>query len=98
MAFITHRGCLVSLTPGFWRCRLTAILAAGWLISCGGEVADEDPLERFVAAVCACGDGFKGCPDNVRGEAQYANRACLTEYAEMYEHSCSGRPQPTCTF
>lgn len=74
----------------------TLTLLALLLCSCGGQVA-EDPIERLATAICSCGDGWAGCPDNVRAEFRGANLACVTEWAETYERTCSGRPSPTCT-
>jgi hypothetical protein len=77
------------------------------LAGCGGIVDDRPPaslapdaqdagpsdpiLDRYVRAVCACGDGWAGCDANVRGESRFANRPCLERYAELYEHACNGR-------
>ena len=78
------------------------LLLALLLSACGGIVAEdppampEDPLEHVVRAICACGNPFAGCPANVRSEYKYGNPACLVEWAETYERSCTGRPQPTC--
>ncbi len=74
------------------------LLLALCLSGCGGQVADEDPVERFVRAVCACGNGWEGCPANVRSEAQYANPSCLLIQAEAYEKSCSPHPFPSCSW
>ena len=77
-----------------------ALLLALLLPGCGGLMEDRssmdggapDPvLERYVRAVCACGDGFAGCARDVRVEERAANRRCLLRYAELYERSCSGR-------
>lgn len=72
-----------------------SLLLLALLSGCGGQVG-EDPAERFVAAVCACGSGFSGCEDKVRSEASGADPECLTLWAEAYERSCSPAPFPPC--
>jgi hypothetical protein len=81
-----------------WGIRAAIVALVALLSGCGGQVASsrEDPVERFVAAVCACGDGFAGCPANARSEATGANPECLTMMAEAYERTCSPNPFPAC--
>jgi hypothetical protein len=73
--------------------RWLALLAL--LSGCGGQVA-EDPLDRFVRAVCACGDGWPACEANTRSEAATVEPRCLTLWAEAYERTCSPNPFPAC--
>lgn len=56
-----------------------------------GALPSDPILDRYVKAICSCGDGWSGCDRNVRVEAQYANRPCLLRYAELYERACNGR-------
>jgi hypothetical protein len=85
-----------------WSVRAALASLCLLLSGCGGQVASaqEDPAERFVAAVCAChiasGDTRDGCPANVRSEATGANPECLTTLAEAYEQTCSPNPFPSC--
>lgn len=58
------------------------------------QPAASDAIERYVRAVCACGDGFDGCHDNVRGEVEYWTTDCLEQWSAVYERTCSGRAAP----
>lgn len=78
-----------------WCVRAGLIALLALLSGCGGQVA-EDPVERFVRAVCACGVGSGGCEANVRSEATGAKLECLTLWAEAYERTCSPNPLPAC--